>query len=423
MWRRLAAFIIQFRILLLAVLLGITAVMGYYGSKVELSYEFTNAIPTDNPKYTEYQRFRQQFGEDGNLMVVGVQTKNFFDPAFFNDYALLCRQEAGVKAVENILSVPAAIMLVKDTATQKLKVVRIAGPPPYASTDSIKNTFYSLPFYKGLLYNPQTDVYLMAISLNKQIINSKARTQIIQDIVALADAFGKRHNIEMHYSGLPFIRTQMATRVQAEMKLFLLLSFILTATILIIFFRSFVAVFASMVVVGVGVVWSVGTIVLLGYKITLLTALIPPLVVVIGIPNCVYFLNKYHTEYFRGQDKRASLLDMVDKMGIVTLFTNLTAGYRVWGVLFYQERCAEGVWAGGWDKYNRAVLYIAYLFAGIVQHVACAQPEAYQLPGKRLDKQAAEYADHLGNGPQEVDIRPDTAGVRGGLHRHSAAKN
>src|SRR5690606_15056361 len=181
------------------------------------------------------------------------------------------------------------------------------------------------PFYKGLLYNPETNAYVMAIRINKSVLASKDRTRILNNIVALGDAFGKKHKLEVHYSGLPHIRTQMANMVQQELVMFLLLSFALTAIILLLFFRSFIAVLTSMIVVAIGVIWSFGTLALVGYKITILTGMIPPLIVVIGIPNCVYFLNKYHTEYGLLNNQRGALRNMVGKMGIVTLFTNLTA--------------------------------------------------------------------------------------------------
>ena len=337
MWHNIAAFIIKYRIVLLILLLADTAIMGYFASQVKISYEFTSAVPTDNPKYIEYQNFRKQFGEDGNLLVIGVQTKDFFSPAFFNDYAVLAHQVAKVDSVENVLSIPGAITLVKDTATQKLKVSPIAGDPPFASIDSIKQTFLNLPFYKGFLYNSKdTPAYMMAVRISKNALNSKVRADVINRILELGDAFGQKHNIQMHYSGLPLIRTEMALKVQSEMRLFLVLSFVLTAVILALFFRSFTAVLSSMLVVAIGVVWSMGTIVLLGYKITILTALIPPLVVVIGIPNCVYLLNRYHYEYYKNPNKMKSLLRMVDRMGIVTFFTNLTAAIG-FGVFFFTK--------------------------------------------------------------------------------------
>lgn len=336
MWHRIAGFIIKFRIALLLVLLALTGLMGYYASQVQLSYEFTSAIPTDNPKYKDYQAFRKKFGEDGNMMVIGVQTDKFFDQQFFADYTALVSKLEKVKAVDNVLSIPGAVNLVKDTATGKLQVVRLVPKGTIPNADSVKNIFYNLPFYKGFLYNPETKAYMMALNIDKKVLNSKNRTGVVKELVALADDFGKTHQVEMHYSGLPLIRTIMATQVQSEMKLFLILSFVLTAIILALFFRSFVAVLASMLVVAVGVVFSMGTIVLLGYKITLLTALIPPLIVVIGIPNCVYLLNKYHAEYNRHQNKPKALLRMVERMGIVTLFTNLTAAIG-FGVFYFTK--------------------------------------------------------------------------------------
>lgn len=336
MWHRIADFVLRFRVLLLALLLAITAVMGYFATKVELSYDFTSAIPTDNPKYKDYQKFRNTFGEDGNTMMLGIQTKDLFRPEVFRDYLKLGEDIAKIDSVESVLSVAKAVTLTSDS------IKKIAVVPIFPATfldkelDSLVQLFKQLPFYKGLLYNEATDAYVMAIGVNKQVLASKGRTKVLNDIVAVGDAFGAKHHIDMYYSGLPHIRTQMANKVQHELQLFLILSFALTAIILFVFFRSFTAVITSMIVVAIGVIWSFGTLALVGYKITILTGVIPPLIVVIGIPNCVYFLNKYHTEFGILNNKQVALRNMVGKMGIVTLFTNLTAAIG-FGVFFFTK--------------------------------------------------------------------------------------
>ncbi len=336
MWHRIADFVLRFRIILLILLFAITGVMGYYASKVELSYDFTSAIPTDNPKYQDYQKFRAMFGEDGSTMMLGVQTPDFFKPEIFKDYVTLSNNIGKVKSVDKVLGVPVAVAAVQDSV-KKLGIQQIfPADPTNANIDSLQQVFENLPFYKGLLYNDKTKAYVMAITIDKKTLASKDRTRVINEIIALGDAFGKKHHIEMHYSGLPHIRTQMANKVQHELRVFLILSFALTAVILLIFFRSILAVLTSMIVVAIGVIWSFGTLALLGYKITILTGVIPPLVVVIGIPNCVYFLNKYHTEYASLESKIPSLRNMVGKMGIVTLFTNLTAAIG-FGVFFFTK--------------------------------------------------------------------------------------
>lgn len=335
MWHRLAAFIINYRISLLAILLSITVFMGIKATHIQLSYDATGAIPTNNPKYEAYQKFKSIFGQDGNMMVVGLEKKDFFEPHFFKDYTQLVLQLQKSYGIDNVLSIPTAIHLVKDTLENKLKAANLLNTiKPNGATDSLAQTFLNLPFYKGLLYNAPNNVYMMALYINKDVFASKGRKKAVADVLNLCEAFGEKYKLEMHYSGLPYIRTAVGNKIEAEMKFFLWMSLGLTAVILLLFFRSFSAVISSLVVVLVGVVWSMGTMVLLDYKISLLTALIPPLIVVIGIPNCVYFLNKYHSEYHKHGNKIKSLLRMVDRMGIVTLFTNLTAAIG-FGVFFF----------------------------------------------------------------------------------------
>ncbi len=200
--------------------------------------------------------------------------------------------------------------------------------------DSSLKVFYTLPFYRSLLYNPSTHAYLVVVRINKEILNSKGRTKVINDIIDKTNEYTAATNIPTHISGLPLIRTEVADRIAHEMKWFVIGSLILSALILLLMFRSVKTTLLSLLVVIISVIWSVGIMYLFGYKITLLTALIPPLIVVIGIPNCIYFLNKYHSTYKKTGNKEQSLIDMVSKMGVVTLFCNLTAaiGFAVFAL-------------------------------------------------------------------------------------------
>jgi predicted RND superfamily exporter protein len=327
MWGRVAAFVLKFRLPLLGILAAVLVFAAFEASKVELSYEYTRAIPTDNPKYLAYQNFLKTFGDDGNLLVIGVKTEELFQKDVFNDYQQLSKNLKKVKGVEQVLSIPDAILLVKNPLTEKL-IPRPIFQAPYESQpalDSAHRTFENLPFYRGLLYNPSTRSYLMAVTVNKEIMNSAARSGVVKAIVQAGDDFGRAHKLDMHFSGLPLIRTNMATKVATEMKWFLLGSVLLSALILLIFFRSLSNMFLSLAVVIIGVVFSLATMHLFGYKITLLNALIPPLIVVIGIPNCIYFLNKFHTSFRETGEKNKALFEMIRKMGIVTLFCNIAA--------------------------------------------------------------------------------------------------
>ena len=327
MWESIARLVLKFRLLWLFILLAVTGFMAYHASRVRLSYDFNSAIPTDNPKYKAYQEFRQRFGEDGNLLVIGVQTDKLFRLPVFADYAALSQSLEKVPGVDDVLGIPTAFNLVKDTVLQKVKAVPIfpAQPLSQAEIDSGKSVLLGIPFYEGLLYNTKTNTWLMAVHVNKAVMNSVKRIETVGAITRLVDSFGIRNELDMHYSGLPLIRTKMATKVATETTWFLLGSVSVLSLILLLFFRSAGTMLLSLAVVIIGVIFSLGTMDLLGYKITLLNALTPTLVVVIGIPNCIYFINKYHTAYRDTGDKREALIVMIGRMGVVTLFCNLTA--------------------------------------------------------------------------------------------------
>ena len=336
MWKKLGEWIIKNRLYLLIFLFTLTGVMGWFASKVQLSYDFAKAIPADNPKYKEYLLFKEKFGEDGNLMTVGFIKTDLFNQKAFNDLIQLHNDLKKTEGVEDVISVVSAINLVKNDSTEKLVPTPIF-PSSISSQqemDSLKKIFLSLPFYRGLMFNPQTNAWLVGVRVNKNVLNSKMRDKVVPMIAERAMAYAKANNMEVHLSGLPLIRSNLAIRIAKEMKWFLLGSLLLSAVILALFFRSLSTTILSLMVVIIGVIFSFGTMHLFGYKITLLNALIPPLIVVIGVPNCIYFLNKYHTSFIKEKDKYTALVEMVSRMGIVTLFCNITAsiGFAVFAL-------------------------------------------------------------------------------------------
>jgi uncharacterized protein len=340
MWKNLGEWLLRNRLWLLLSLAIFTGVMGYYASKVQLSYDFAKAIPTDNPKYKDYLSFKEKFGEDGNLVTIGFINKDLFSQPFFSNLLEFHYGMKDIEGVEDVISVATAITLLKNDSTEKLIPTQIF-PRKINSQqelDSLRSVFLNLPFYRGLMYNPETGAWIVGVRIEKEVLNSKQRDKIIPVITERAYAFAKANGIEVHISGLPMIRSNMAVRIANEMKFFLIGSLLLSTIILYLFFRSVRTTLLSLLVVIIGVIFSLALIVLFGYRITILNALIPPLIVVIGVPNCIYFLNKYHTSFIARDHKHEALVEMVGKMGIVTLFCNITAaiGFAV----FYLTKSA-----------------------------------------------------------------------------------
>lgn len=327
MWIRIAQYILHYRKLLLGFLILVTGIMAYYTTKLSMSYDFTSTIPTNNIKYIEYKAFQKLFGDDGNTIVLGIETPDLFTLSTFYTYQQFAQRCKNLHAVEDVLSIPQAVYLLKDSSTERLKTPAIFPNyiPTQTALDSCVRIFNNLPFYAGRLYNAQTHAYLMALKVNKAIFSSPRRVAVVDSLQQIIQTFEKETKLTVYASGLPFIRTRVAEKLAKETRLFLVASLLLSILTLLIFFRSISATLMSVAVVLMGVLWSTGLMGMLGYKVSILTALVPPLIVVIGIPNCIYFLNKYHTSYQHTPQKQQALIAMIDRMGIVTLFCNITA--------------------------------------------------------------------------------------------------
>src|SRR5260221_9687602 len=326
MWDKVATLIIRFRLPLIIVIGLVTAVMGYYATKVEMSYDLARTVPADDPEMIFLQQFKKQFGEDANIIGVGVQDSSIYSLKNFNHFRELNNIVKNTKGVNNVLSLPEIKIIRKDTANKKFKLDPLFPKEikNQAELDSLLTVLHGQKFYMGQLVNEHNGATMMLISVQKEVMNSAKRVELTKQLVEAGNAFTKFTNIKLHYAGLPFIRTIMATRVKQEMQFFLYLSAMVTGLIMFFFFRSVRAVLFSMVIIGIVVVWVMGTLALFGFKITLLSGLIPPVIVTIGITNAIYLLNKYHLEYAKLQDKEKAIAVVVNKMGLATFLTNLT---------------------------------------------------------------------------------------------------
>jgi hypothetical protein len=338
MWEKLSKIILSNRLPIILIFLVITAFMAVTASKVRLSFAGTKALPTTDTAYAKYRNFRERFGEDGSVMVLGVQSPKLWNHKTFNAWHKLDSGIKGVKGVKQVLSLPTLFELKKDTINKKfvLEPFFKGSLTSNVQVDSLRSRIYQLPFYEGLIFNSKKDASIMAITFEERVLNSRERTRVLDAILDKTRAFEKDHNIDIHYSGLPYIRTVIGKKVFDEFSLFLGLSLGISALILLIFFRSFYAVLFPLLVVIAGVVWSVGILVLFGYELTLLTGLIPPLIVVIGIPNSILLLNKYHSEFTARGDKLGALKTVISDISITTFIANLTTAVG-FGVLYFTE--------------------------------------------------------------------------------------
>ncbi len=328
-WETIARIILRNRITILAIIVALTAWMAMQWKHMRFSYTEANLLPKDHPVNSDYEAFLKVFGEEGNLIVLGMQDEKFWEVKNFEAWQQFVQKLQDAKEATSVISIDQLYVLQKDTLQEKLVAKPFLDQTKISTAKYLsekENELYQkLPFYEGLIYNAKSKTIRSAVYLDKAIVNTEARKIFIDSVlIPEKEKFEKNTGIKLRVSGMPYVRTLNSQNIIDEIGLFVLGALLVTSIIFFFFFRSFRATFISMCVVIVGVMWAFGTLGLFKYEITVLTAIIPPLIIVIGIPNCIFLINKYQQEVNNHGNQAKSLQRVVSKIGNATLMTNLT---------------------------------------------------------------------------------------------------
>jgi predicted RND superfamily exporter protein len=326
MWVVISRIILRFRLAILLSVILSTTFMLYQANSVKLSYQMANILPKTSTVFHDYENFKNNFGDNKNTMVIGAINPDLFNIEQYSAWQNLSNEISEISGVENTTSIENLSLLVKDTISKSVKDTKWYNSNLTSQEEFDKSVANLLnqPFYKDLFYNEKSKAILLVVSINHEILKTKEREELIWLIHLKGEEYAKRQNLELHYSGLPYIRTVDSIQVRKEITLFIILTLLITSFILFLFFRSIRATLISMFVVVIGVIWSFGTMSLLGYEISILMALVPPVIVVIGIPNCIFLLNKFHNEFKGHRNKIKAISRIINKVGNITLLTNLS---------------------------------------------------------------------------------------------------
>jgi hypothetical protein len=328
-WEFIAGIVLRNRISILSLIGVITILLALQWKYIHFTYTEANLLPDDHEVNIEYNSFLKEFGEEGNLIVIGSKDPGLFSPKVFSRWSQLMNDFKQQPEVDLVVSVDNIKRLVKNDSLNSFELIPFFDKQKTTDAAYLQKTktelFTKTPFYEGLLYNKKNGTIRSAIYLDKKIVNTPKRKDfILTTFIPKVEAFEKATGIDLKVSGMPYIRTLNAKSILGEISLFIGAALFITSLIFFFFFRSFRATLIAVLIVIIGVMWTFGFIGLLGYEITILTGLIPSLVIVIGIPNCIFLTNKYQQEYINHGNKAKALQRVITRVGTATLMTNLT---------------------------------------------------------------------------------------------------
>lgn len=328
-WEFIAGKILRNRITISIFILILTVFFAFQWKNVGMTYNEANLLPKNHAANKDYQKFLKTFGEEGNLVVIGLKDNTYFTPKAYKAWNEMMTNLKSRKEIELVVSLNDLKKLVKNDSLEKFELVPLLDQKRTLDPNYLlqikKQLFNDLPFYEGLLFNKKSGSIRAAIYIKKEVVNSPIRKEFILNIlVPEVDKFEKSTKIDLKVSGMPYIRTINTENMKGEIGLFIGAALFITSLIFFLFFRSYRATFISICILIVGVMWSFGTLGLFHYKITILTAIIPPLIIVIGITNCIFLINKYQQEIKIHRNQAKALQRVISKIGVSTLMTNLT---------------------------------------------------------------------------------------------------
>ncbi len=326
MWAKISNIILRNRILILSIVGIITVVMFYFSRRVEMSFQMAQILPPSDKTYQDYKKFQSVFGEEANTIILSIKDPGFFQKDNLKAWMEFEKSILDIQYVDWTLSPTSSFTLTLNDSLKKFENKPLIKqiPTTDAEADSIGKVFKDLPFYQGVLWNPDSSAYIMLAGLDEAVIHKKKRSEIVDSIRNKVKAFETNQGKDIHLSGLPFNRTDTVQRARTETVLFTVLAAVVSSIILLIFFKSMRVLAVTLLQVMIGVVWSWGTMGMLGYSITSVTGIIPPLLIVIGIPNAVYMVTKYQQEFLKIGDKIKALHRMMEKTGRAMFLINIT---------------------------------------------------------------------------------------------------
>ena len=327
-WEGIARLILRNRFTLLIILFAATAFWVSHWKYMRFTFTEANLLPDQHEENIRYNEFLKLFGEEGNVMVLAVQDPDLFSAGRLDAWNELSAKLGSYEEIDFTLSLDNLKVLSKNKRKNKFEMIPFQAKKPETEAEFTllrQQLFKELPFFENLLFNKETQTVRTAVYMKTEIVNSAARKKFIYEtFIPLIEEFEAENKIDVRISGMPYIRTLNAQNIVDEIGIFVLGAMGITSLIFFLFFRSIRATLISMVIVLFGVVWALGTLGWMGYEITVLTALIPPLIIVIGIPNCIFLINKYQQEVAKHGNQVKSLQQVIVKIGNATLMTNLT---------------------------------------------------------------------------------------------------
>ena len=301
-------------------LVGIVTIgLAFAATTLSFDYNFENFFPYGDEDLEYFLDYREAFENDNDYLLIGIKNnEGIYDSLFLNKLNAVTQQLDSLSLTTEVLSLTNfRNPIITPMGPIMAPVLHIDKPAGYAKDSAFIATY---PAINGTLISPNGTATAIVVRHVQQISKAKADSLMQQvDRILEKAAFD-----EVHVAGKVKAQAVYVSRMQKEFVWFASLSILLVVIFLWFTYRAAWGVLVPLLVVLLAVIWTLGTMALLGKKIDIMMALLPTIMFVVGMSDVVHLLTKYIEELRNGLPKREALKITVKEIGLATFLTSLT---------------------------------------------------------------------------------------------------
>ncbi|MCG6900659.1 MAG: MMPL family transporter [Gammaproteobacteria bacterium] len=289
--------------------------------RLEIDPSANRLFSANMPAKQFYDKTRQLFGSDETLIIT-VANDDIFKPKNIETIRRITERISDLDAVHHVLSLTNAVDIrsVDDGLDISPFFDELDEHTPALA--AIKDRIMGNPLYAGNLVSTAADATAVVVYFNDISDRDYIRGGIHDRIAEIVEE--ERGNSEIFMTGSPFFKYAMVDLLVDDLIWTPPLITILLVIVLALSFRTVTGVITPLLTVGIGVILTLGTIAALGYSLSMISVLVPPLLMILGFSYSVHVTSEYH-QYRRKPDSRdTAVLETLKHMTLPVILTGLT---------------------------------------------------------------------------------------------------
>lgn len=300
MMEKLTRIIIKLKWIIVASVLALTIFFGYQTQFLTINSDILSSLPDDDPIASLYKEIGTQFGGNDMGMIV-LESDNVFKTEILQHIKQITdsvRYTDGVSTVTSLTN----ILDIK-SSEWGLEIGKLVDeynlPDKQSQLDSLKNYVFSKEMYKGAIVSEDGTATVVMFTLlpdaDKQAVAKEIKSKV--ENLNLPET--------LYFGGLPMMMNDINELIIADIVWLLPIVFVIIALILLLSFKSFRGVLLPLLTAGIAVIWTIGIMVVTGYELTIISNIIPVVLLALGSAYTIHVLNSINQR--KEKDRKQAL--------------------------------------------------------------------------------------------------------------------